>query len=145
MSAKKGITPIISIIILLLITVGLAASAWTYMSNYMTTLTAKAIEIPTQQCIEGEKAMAIVHNIGTSSILVGGAKSDIIIMNSSGSSIQGTWTDLQDNPLTNITSGGYAKVVIGTCCSGNECPKTCSYNFIVGGRSYTVSVYCPGA
>ena len=141
---RKGITPIISIIILLLITVGMAATAWTYMSNYMTTLTSKVLEVPTQKCISGENAMVIVHNIGTAKIAIG---NDVLVMDSDGNAASGTaWADLDGNVITNISSGGYGKLTIAGCCtSGVDCPKTCKYDIIVGGRSSEISIYCPGA
>ncbi len=43
----KGITPIISTIVLLLITVALAGAAWVYISGFMGTYTEKSFTIPT--------------------------------------------------------------------------------------------------
>jgi flagellin-like protein len=141
----KGITPIISIIILLLITVGLAAAAWTYMGNYLTTLTAKNIEIPTQKCVNGRDVMVIAHNMGTEVINV---DNDILVMN--GSIALGdadiTWCNLNQDcsseTLTSLDSGGYGKAVISGCTTTS--PRTCTYEFVVAGRSQTVTVYCPG-
>ncbi len=139
----KGITPIISIIILLLVTVGLAAAAWTYMSNYLTTLTAKTVEIPTQKCVNGEDVMAIVHNMGTSKITMA---NDVTILDDTGGSVTGTWTEVgSPTIIADIDPGGYGKVTIVGCCVGAACPKTCTYSFVVAGRSQTVTVYCPGA
>jgi len=146
----KGITPIISVIILLLITVGLAAAAWTYMSNYFTTLTAKVVEIPTQKCPNGENVMSIIHNIGTQSINI---RSDIVIMSGDASlgDTQLDWCELNESTCTtektSINSGGYAKVTINSdcCTTGSDCPKTCTYDIIVSGRSQPITVYCPGA
>jgi flagellin-like protein len=144
----KGITPIISIIILLLITVGLAAAAWTYMGNYLTTLTAKVIEIPTQKCVtgtDGQDVMTIIHNIGTSKINI---DNDVIILDNQGNAVIGDWTEIADSTtVTEIDSGGYSKAIVD-CCGGageDKCPKTCTFDFILAGRSQTVTVYCPGA
>jgi flagellin-like protein len=97
----KAITPIISIIILLLITVGLAAAAWTYMDNYLRTLTAKNIEVSTQKCITGaggKEVMAIVHNMGTATITMA---NDVVILDETGGVVSGSWTNL--DPGTSIT------------------------------------------
>lgn len=140
----KAITPIISIIILLLITVGLAAAAWTYMDNYLRTLTAKNIEVSTQKCITiastNKDVMAIVHSMGTSAI---NTANDVTIMDEAGNPASGTWTDLDGNPLTNdeIEAGKYAKVTID-CCT-NDCPKTCTFGLVVAGRMQNLAVYCP--
>jgi len=61
----KGITPIISIIILLLITIGLAGAAWTYMSGYFSGLTARYIEVGYSYC-DGNVAKIMLTNRGTS-------------------------------------------------------------------------------
>jgi len=55
---KKGITPIISIIVLLLITVALAATAYTYLSSYMGTYTEKSF-----LALTGNNPRCINHNI----------------------------------------------------------------------------------
>lgn len=134
----KGITPIISIIILLLITVGLAATAWTYMGNYLTTLTAKSIEIPTQKCIDGD-AMAVIHNMGTAKITFA---NDVTIWNELGNVITGeTWTDLDNTAITELGPGKYGKVMISCCVA--DCPKTCSFDLIVAGRANAITIYCP--
>ncbi len=69
---RKGITPIISIIILLLITIGLAASAYTFMSGYFGTMTGTSIQA-TGVCVGGtdDYALITVTNIGTASISMG--------------------------------------------------------------------------
>ncbi len=64
----KGISPIISIIILLLITVSLAASAWMYISGYWSGLIATGVEITSTICSGGTTAVIYVHNIGTTNI-----------------------------------------------------------------------------
>ena len=44
---KKGITPIVSTIILLLITIALAGAAWTYMQGYLFAQISKSFTTPT--------------------------------------------------------------------------------------------------
>ncbi len=43
---RKGITPIIAVMILLLITVALAGTAWSYLSGFLSIQTSKSFEIP---------------------------------------------------------------------------------------------------
>ena len=144
----KGITPIISIIILLLITIGLAYAAWTYMATIMSSLTDKNIELPTQKCVNGEDVLAIVHSIGTKKITI---LNDIIIMNGSlvvsdpnavWCAVDGTCTEATE--LLDMEPGSYAKVTIPCCTTGVDCPRTCSYELIISGRAQSVNVYCPG-
>lgn len=139
----KGITTIISIIILLLLTVGLAATAWTYMSNYLTGIIAKNIEISTQKCVSGaagKDAMAIAHNMGTSNITIA---NDVTILNEQGNVVSGaSWTTIQGGSINVIEPGRYGKVNI-PCCSGATCPKTCTFDMVIGGRTQTITIYCP--
>ena len=145
----KGITPIISIIILLLITVGLAAAAWTYMGNYFSSITAKTIEIPTQKCINGKDVMVVVHNMGTQNVST--VTTDIVILNGSVSlsTTEIAWCKLDDpctkgtNTKNSIEPGGFAKAVIYDCAVGGF-TKTCTYDFVVAGRTQSATVYCSG-
>jgi len=136
----KGITPIISIIILLMITVGLAAAAWSYMLTYMESLTAKSIEISMQKCADGD-ALAVVHNMGTAKITIA---SDVVIWDKDGDLVSGgiDWEDLQGTDITEIDAGKYGKVTIA-CCTGAACPKTCTFDIVVAGRSRPITVFCP--
>lgn len=70
---KKGITPIISIIILLLITVALAGVAWTYLSGWLSLQTEKSFIIPAggTWCDGGGEFHVRVLNTGTSAIQAG--------------------------------------------------------------------------
>lgn len=65
----KGVTPIISIIILLLIVVALAGAAWFYLSGVTDVYTAKAIDIPVNfPYFNGRNVEIMVRNIGTKTI-----------------------------------------------------------------------------
>lgn len=145
----KGITPIISIIILLLLTVGMAAAAWSYMTTYFSSITAKTIEISMQKCVSGaggQDVLAVIRNMGTATIDIG---DDIVIWDRGGNVVDPAniaWADIYGNPLTppndKIEPGRDAKVNI-YCCVGSGCPRTCTYDIIIGGRSQTATAYCP--
>jgi flagellin-like protein len=151
---KKGITPIISVIILLLITVGLAASAWSYMGNFFQSLTAKTIEIPTQKCISGASGatnvMIILHNMGTESISL---TNDVTVL-SNGLPLDSltpaqtiNWCNVSSkcdsSELTTVPAGGFAKAIIASCTASGVA-KTCNYDFVVASRTQTASAYCTG-
>lgn len=144
---KKGITPIISVIILLLITVGLAAAAWTYMGNFFSSITAKTIEVPTQKCINGVDVMAIIHNMGTESISL---TNDVVVL-SNGMPLTGAqtpaWCRVNETcastTLGSVDAGGFAKVIIKQCATSGVA-KTCNYDFVVASRTQSVNVYCTG-
>ncbi len=64
----KGITPIIAIIVLLLITVAVAGSAWTYLQQYVGGLTSSQMEVVDYFCVGGNQAKILVRNTGTAGI-----------------------------------------------------------------------------
>ena len=133
----KGITPIIAIIVLLLITVALAGVAWSYLQGYMGGLTSKSIEVRDYFCASGDKPIIVVANIGTDAINT----ADILIMGADlGSPVGGAWAMLNGTALTGseIPVSGVAKWTLTATCSG-----TCSYRITTaGGRTQRVSVTC---
>jgi len=66
---KKGITPIIAIVILLLIVMALAGSAWLFLGGYASSFTSKVVFIPpgSQSCEDGLVRFS-VNNAGDSEI-----------------------------------------------------------------------------
>jgi len=71
MKMRKGITPIIAVIILLLITMALAAAAWAFLSGYMGTLVGKSFIIPGQAagCTSGGVLSVYITNTGNTNIV----------------------------------------------------------------------------
>jgi flagellin-like protein len=62
----KGITPIISIIVLLLITISLAGAAYVFLGGYMTGLTGRTLQVQNPgSCIAGGTAFITVTNMGS--------------------------------------------------------------------------------
>ena len=142
---RKGITPIISILILLLIAVGLAASAWAYISNYTTGLTGKVVEVSTQDCINGEDGLLVFHNMGTDPINV----NEVLILDGdTGSEKTVTWNYVNGTGTPTIMpAGGYARATAPNCCNitAGTCPKVCKYKILVSGKSQDAMVDCQGA
>jgi flagellin-like protein len=69
---RKGITPIISIIVLLLITIALAGVAWTYLQGQLLVRTENAMEVPFNGawCDSSGTAFVTISNSGTTDIEV---------------------------------------------------------------------------
>ncbi|UCD02615.1 MAG: hypothetical protein JSV63_02365 [Candidatus Aenigmatarchaeota archaeon] len=124
----KGITPVIAIIILLLITVSLAGMGWTYISQYAGGLTAYQIDIVDSFCIGSGEVRIIVKNIGTGGI------------------------DVSEISVTNFTTGAqittetWNVVVIGeqeTSTMSHSCSGDCRYRLHGGaGIAKTVILNC---
>jgi len=82
----KAISPVISIIVLLLIVVTLAGAAWIFLSGYWTSTTGMQIEVVDSFCIGTDQSKIVIKNIGTDTISTGA----IMIMDAiSGTDITG--------------------------------------------------------
>ncbi len=102
---RKGITPIISVIILLLITIALAGAAWTFLQGVLLTQTAKAFSIPTGGafCSNG-KITVLAANIGTSTL----AETDFSVVMVDGNAVSAS--------TVSIAAGSSAKVLDNYDC-----------------------------
>jgi flagellin-like protein len=128
----KGITPVIAIIVLLLITVALAGATWTYLSTYWQGIVGKNVQIMDSYCIAGSEGVILVRNTGTQQIKF----TEVTVINTtSGASAGGAWSDLSGTTMTEIDPGAVAKYNMS--CSG-----LCMFRFLVGGRAMTASVQC---
>lgn len=133
---KKGITPIIAIIVLLLITVALAGAAWTYLSSFWAGMTARNIQVTDAFCVAGVNATIFVRNTGTQDVLV----SDVSVINTSNGNVPTNqqWFQLTGNVNATRISPGQTVRYQALCGSSNFC----SFRFMAWGRSSPASVQC---
>ncbi|MHC1588143.1 MAG: archaellin/type IV pilin N-terminal domain-containing protein, partial [Candidatus Syntropharchaeia archaeon] len=150
----KGITPIIAIIILLMITIGLAALAWTYLSGFLTGYT-KTLALVDFYCTGTTTANVILRNSGVEPLALGSGCNIPDTQNTvtCGSlTITRTDTDAGGNPNNfngasiNPNSGtlapGATLTFTDTCTTAGT-PAVCTYRFVTGGTGATVvSVPC---
>ncbi len=133
---RKGITPIIAIIVLLLITVALAGAAWTYLSGYMTGLTGKSYDIRDAFCVTGDTGVIMLSNTGTLNISV----SEISIIDiETGVDAGGVWTKADGTTATTVIPvNGMAR-----WSDSGTCGTSCSYR-VVGGtaRAQVANINC---
>jgi flagellin-like protein len=150
MMKMKGITPIISVIILLLITIGMAASAWTFMSGYFTTITKASIQA-TGLCVGTggagpTNALVTITNMGQGVIQLGACTGVGSIGGGTAKSvICGDMTIVRTDGVANL-NGKFDKTSMsakGTvtftdtgCTTGTEC----HYSFILPGMMSPQSV-----
>jgi flagellin-like protein len=134
---RKGITPIIAIIVLLLITVALAGTAYIYISNYMASLTEKSIEVTDRFCLGNDRALLRVANYGTSDV----PTSEVEILDpETGNDVSttGEWRFGVNNTLTDIIR---PDETVKWLSSPSACANGCTYRVIgAGGRAQTISV-----
>ena len=152
MKYMKGITPIISIIVLLLITVSLAGAAYVFLSGYMQGLTGRAIQV-TGTCQGGGTAFITVTNLGNRNIQIdpscigdnaitnqqSAVCGDItVVRKDSGSMVAGF--DANAIPAATPTTMSAAHFTDSGCGAGN----LCSYAFTRAGewQPAEVTVQC---
>ncbi len=134
---KKGITPVISLIMLMLITVGMVGVAYAWFSNLLTTQTEKGISIPPGGafCSNGLISVLVQNNGATSDITT---DADIIIRQVNGGEVSGA------AKVSTTISPGSGKIVINQWnCGGSACPPGAN-NIRIGTRTGVVesSAYC---
>jgi flagellin-like protein len=128
-NSRKGLTPIIAIIILLLITVALAGAAYSYMTAYWSSLTGDNIMVISSFCTGGNTANILVRNAGTSTatlanIVVLDTLTNLPVENPDGSK---NWTSLDGTEwITTLDPGETGKF-------NATCTDYCIYRFIYGG------------
>ena len=133
---RKGITPVIAIIVLLLITVALAGAAWNYLQEYWNQVVGKNMQVLDAYCIAGNEAIILLRNTGTNEIGLGPGGDVTVLNTTSGLDPNGDWYDL--NSAVELTS-----VEPGTVIRYNvSCTDFCLFKFIVGGRTQDTSVQC---
>jgi flagellin-like protein len=140
---KKGITPIIAIIILLLITVALSGAAWTFLQGFIFPQIQKSFIVPTggAYCTQGIIKVYIL-NTGYQSDL---SRDDFVI-----AAIDGTDLNLpNDLQIITLGTGESGKIMDYDCSVGGACsnaPSYSGYHSVDLGTSSTVqhlSVFCP--
>ena len=151
----KGITPIISIIVLLLITVSLAGAAYVFLSNYMTGYMGQAIQA-SGVCVAGTEAYITITNMGTQAVLLGACNTP--------GSMTGTSWDCGDLTVVRTDGGSMNAYFNGTSiaasqpgqlykvafrdpgCTTTGNPVRCTYAFTRAGeiQPVTVTVNCGG-
>jgi len=151
---KKGITPIIAVIILLLITVALAGMAWAFLQGYFGTLTTKNIIAAGGYCTAGTQANVIIKNTGTDKINIsycadaGPANSrscgDLTIARTDTGGIMDS--NIPGTSGLQFLAGGQTVIFTDTACTAAGSPKSCTYIFTAGSGigPATASVDCQG-
>jgi flagellin-like protein len=149
---KKGITPIIAIIILLLITIALAGAAWAYLQGFLFSQIANSFRVPegngvycTGANTETGTINVLVVNTGYQSILTA---SDFATVDIDGIELMSSPLDPAINTGLSLTEGDTGKLVNQYDCGGVSPLGACDagpHTVILGtGASVlTFKVNCP--
>jgi flagellin-like protein len=136
---RKGITPVIAIIVLLFITIALAGAAWTYLQTFMFGQISKTFDIPPGGAYcENGLIKLYVRNTAYEGALVA---NDFLL-----SDIDGNSTQIYGTPIAQ----GKAALIINHTCH----PSDFNRGYCQSGQYYTVNlgtsssvihqrVYCP--
>jgi len=128
----KGITPVIALVMLMLITVGMVGIAYAWFSGLLITQTEKGISIPPGGAFcSGSKISVLIQNNGATSTL---SETDVIIAQIDG-------TDATKSALSLAPGAG------GLIVSAYDCGGTCSsgtHSVRIGTRTGVVesSAFC---
>lgn len=123
---RKGITPIIAIIVLLLITVALAGTAWTYLSGYLGGLTGKSAEIRDYFCVNNQYPTIIVANTGTLALPT--SEISVIDTETGSQPPNPVWSFINGSgTVTSIPANGLAKWNSTKVCTGG-----CTFRLVAG-------------
>jgi flagellin-like protein len=153
---RKGITPIIAIIVLLLITIALAGAAWTFMNTYTESLTSKNVQMLDAYCESGTNATVVLKSFGTDSLNLGtngvndcDNADDITGTSHTCGDLTVSRTDGRDMAAElsadgTLAPGGTFTFVDGGCTIPNTA-RSCSYRFLVGSIApVPTTVTCSG-
>jgi len=126
MIKQKGVTPIIAILVILLITIAIAGSAWVYISTYYTGMTREALEITSVDCLK-TGATIYLHNIGTDTVATANIKVDRVVVSG--------------NCVNSTGPGDIVTVTDKNCCRSTNVTAV-RYTIIAGGRVQKATINC---
>ena len=124
---RKGITPVIALVMLMLITVGMVGIAYSWFSGLLTTQTEKGISIPPggAYCAGGKISVLIQNNGATSNL----ADTDVIVAQVDGSDAT--------KQVINLASGSGGLIVKDWTCTLASCSSG-SHSVRIGTRTGVV-------
>jgi flagellin-like protein len=140
---RKGITPVIAIIILLFITIALAGAAWTYLQGFLFGQIATSFSIPPggAYCQAG-RITVLVQNTAYQTTLT---DEDFIVIDVVGPDGT-TYANVGESPVA-IEQGKAGKIIDGYGC-GTDPGDTCdtgyyTVNIATSSNSEHPRIYCP--
>ena len=143
----KGITPIISIIILLLITVALAGAAWSFLQGFLYPQIQKAFTVSpgAAYCTQQKTIKVFVINTGYQSQIL--TPNDWVILEVDGNSgpkcVQNATNYNTCGLMNNNLSTGETKLIVNWSCGGS-CPSGArSIDLGTTSSVQHFNVYCP--
>ena len=142
MNQRKGITPIIATVVLLLIAIAIAGAAYTYITGYWGGLTQKALESTSASCTS-TGVVINVRNSGTGNITLTDGGVDVAITKQvTAGSAPGTKSFTYTPASAVLGPGQGGSLTDANCNSASNGGSTCVYTIVAGGRPTTQQVTC---
>jgi len=133
---EKGITPIISVVLLLLITMALASIGYYFFYSYQVSIAGRTMIVTNGLCQNGTKAVIFLRSIGTEVITL----SDVIVMDLSeggGMINESEWKTPNGSQVLAQLPPGESVMYVANC-SGD-----CVFRFFTGSMgTQTIPVNC---
>ena len=139
---RKGITPIVATVVLLLIAIAIAGAAYTYITGYWGGLTQRTLEVTSAQCTS-TGAVLNLRNSGTGNITITDGGADVSVTKrvvAGGAWANKTWT--YSPAAAVLTPGAGGSMTDFGCNKANFAGSTCEYTVVAGGRPTTQQVTC---
>ena len=143
---RKGITPVIAIIVLLFITIALAGAAWTYMQGFMFGQITKTFSIPPNGVYcQGGSVTVIVRNTGYQTSLGAGDFIVKSLVHANGTSVSSDCDDFPDSYFQKTLEPGEGAVFLKIDCglSGGLSSGTYTINLATASTVQRLPVTCP--
>lgn len=142
---RKGITPIVATVVLLLVVVAIAGAAYSYITGFWGGITENAIEVTSAVCT-GNTVTMYLRNVGTTVLDMGSGSTIVGVTRSiiAGGSL-GAMTLVRSN-ATGVCGGATCLVnprAVGTLSDANcGAGATCKYTVRAGGGLTDIQVTC---
>ncbi len=139
---RKGITPIIATVVLLLIAVAIAGAAYTYITGYWGGLTQKTLESPSATCTAAG-AVLNLRNSGSGNITITDGGADVSITKTVIAGNAPAAKSLTYIPIGQVlTPGQGGSITDANCNAASHAGSTCRYAILAGGRPIEQQVSC---
>lgn len=133
MTNKKGITPVIAIVILLIIAVAVVGLAYGFISGIFSTVTGKAVIVSGKASCTGGLATITITNVGSMDLTAADLSGNIRRTDGGTS----TYEDLDPKTVEIGKSGTVTETTTSNCGTG-----TCQYEVTIGGVSHPARADC---
>ena len=139
---RKGITPIIATVVLLLVVIAIAGAAYTYITGFWGSLTSRVVQLQSVTCTSAGVIINL-RNVGNANVTITDG-SDVSYAKSVIAGNASASTSFLYTPTGGVLSPGASGSVMDQFCSSSVSgtKPTCRYTINAGGTSFEAQVTC---